>query len=623
MNKEVEKKIITTSNCHDCDDIPKVNRAGLVALENNVKIQYMFNGVKILFDSYHSPWMNMIINNLKGHHKPQEELCFYHLVKLLDKDANMMELGCAWAYYSLFFKKYVPNGINICVEPNSEKMKTGIANIKLNDFDDEEITYTKKFNNTVTTETTEFVIMDGFIGGYSCPDDMFVDWDGTITPMCRYDIETIIKLNNNIFMDVLYSNIQGAEVAMLKGAKNVLNNIGFFVLSTHGDRHNKCLNFLIRNNFSILVQHSQEESFSGDGLIVAVNNVHLHKYEKNIDVSLKTYFKTNCKISRNQPQTAKPNENTIVICKVCAGGMCNRIIPFITSYRLSKKLNAKFYLRWDDTCSDTNYDYKGIRTTYLDMFEKISDVTYINDTELSVLINSGKILTIKYLQTDMHKYSLEYISQHNVIFFDNYVHAVYTANDNISITNYGSTDWILNKNPYLSDIQQYFKLLKPISRINDKINKVISEYFPKNRKNIIGIHVRHWSDRWLNVNNNQQILNGNKEKRIKFMENKIKENPNTIFFVSTTDKPTIKLFNDMFGNRIITFDDRFGDCDDDKFYISDSSKSFSNIHKNLNGIVDMFLLSHCNEIYGDVTSSYSYCAKLLSDESPIQFVGTY
>ena len=58
-----------------------------------------------------------IISNLKGHHEPQEELCFYYILKLLDRNANMLELGCAWCYYSMFFKNEIIDGQNVCIEP--------------------------------------------------------------------------------------------------------------------------------------------------------------------------------------------------------------------------------------------------------------------------------------------------------------------------------------------------------------------------------------------------------------------------------------------------------------------------------------------------------------------------
>ena len=40
------------------------------------------------------------------------------------------------------------------------------------------------------------------------------------------------------------------------------------------------------------------------------------------------------------------------------------------------------------------------------------------------------------------------------------------------------------------------------------------------------------------------------------------------------------------------------------FYTSNTEKSFGTKNKNLNGIVDLYLLSKCNIIYGDVCSSF-------------------
>ena len=276
----IKHRVELTSSCNDCERIPKVENAGKVNIENNIKIQYMFNGIKIHYDSYHSPWMNEIISNLNGHHEPQEELCFYFILKLLEKKSNMLELGCAWAYYSMWFKKQCTDGINICIEPNINKLKKGIDNIKLNNFD-----------------MNKFILINGFIGQKYEKNDTFIDWDNTLMKIPQYNIEKIIN-DNNIFIDILHSDIQGAEYDMLIGSKNVLEKIGFFVLSTHGNLHKVCIKYLTDNNFTILVQHSISESVSADGLIIGVNNKYIHKYEKNINTSIQKYFDDNCKITK-------------------------------------------------------------------------------------------------------------------------------------------------------------------------------------------------------------------------------------------------------------------------------------------------------------------------------------
>jgi FkbM family methyltransferase len=278
----MENRINLTSNCKDCEKISKIENAGKVIIENNQKIQYMFNGIKIHYDCYHSPWMNEIISNLKGHHEPQEELCFYYILNLLENDANMLELGCAWAYYSMWFKNNITEGINICIEPNISKLNKGIDNIKLNNFD-----------------LNKFVLINGYIGRNYVENDVFTDWDNTKMNISQYNIEKIIN-DNNLFIDILHSDIQGAEYDMLIGATNVIDKIGFFVLSTHSNLHKTCINYLISINFTILVQHTIEESVSADGLIIAVNNQHIHKYEKNINTSIKQYFDINCTVTKHK-----------------------------------------------------------------------------------------------------------------------------------------------------------------------------------------------------------------------------------------------------------------------------------------------------------------------------------
>ena len=82
---------------------------------------------------------------------------------------------------------------------------------------------------------------------------------------------------------------------------------------------------------------------------------------------------------------------TIIICKV-QSGMCNRLIPFITSYRLAMNLNIKYYLDWDDKCNDMDYQYVGKKTTYNDMFENMQNVNYIDHNRTKNLLHSFKNL---------------------------------------------------------------------------------------------------------------------------------------------------------------------------------------------------------------------------------------
>ena len=45
----MQSRVKLTSQCKDCINIPKVANAGKICVEDNKKIQYMFNGIKIYF----------------------------------------------------------------------------------------------------------------------------------------------------------------------------------------------------------------------------------------------------------------------------------------------------------------------------------------------------------------------------------------------------------------------------------------------------------------------------------------------------------------------------------------------------------------------------------------------
>jgi hypothetical protein len=292
-------------------------------------------------------------------------------------------------------------------------------------------------------------------------------------------------------------------------------------------------------------------------------------------------------------------------------------MPFITSYRLAMNLNLQYFLNWDHECRDTDYSYEGEKTTYNHMFYNIDNVNYIDDYQLQSFMANKKTLVVKYLETNLHNVSIEDLLKYDVVFFNNYVHPIFTKEDNVIINSYSDCNlsWILDKTNYYKDLQKYFKLLKPVITIQEKINEVLIQ-FPENKNNIIGFHIRHWPNSWVSTNN--KYIQGNDDKRIIIMNNAIKNNPDIKFFISTTDINIIKQLKNLYNEKIIYFENRFGLTDNDKYYTSNQQNSKGNISKNLNGVVDLYLLSNCNLIIGDVCSSYSHVAPLLNINSTYQ-----
>jgi FkbM family methyltransferase len=254
LNAINEQRMKLTSSCHDCDYIPKVVGAGQIFTEGQTAYQFMHNGIKIVKNCYSRDpeMMTAIIKNLKGHHEPQEEKCFFEVLKSMPAGAVMIELGSWWAYYSMWFQRTVPNAINFMIEPEPSLLEIGRKNFDLNGMHG---TFVQAFVDTSSAEHA-----------------YYTDWFNKERFMKRICIDDFLDINHIPFVHILHSDIQGAEYDMLLGTQKSIasHKIGYFFISTHSDDiHNKCYNFLLKNGFKIVAVHTVRESYSCDGLIVA------------------------------------------------------------------------------------------------------------------------------------------------------------------------------------------------------------------------------------------------------------------------------------------------------------------------------------------------------------------
>lgn len=247
---EDELRVRTTIQCQDAVHIPKVEGAGECFGENQ-KFQRMHNGVIIHRGSYHGEWMTKVIQELRGHHEPQEEKVFAAVLPYLKPGSVMVELGSFWAYYSLWFQRSVPHAVSILVEPNIEKLEVGREHFRLNSF--------------------EGTFIRGFVGDESIHDAVFTDWDGKKSNIPQISVDGLMREYQLDSLDILHADVQGAEFDMLKGAIKALigYKIKYFFISTHGHEHKRCKRFLLNHGYFIVAEHSVLQSYSGDGLIVA------------------------------------------------------------------------------------------------------------------------------------------------------------------------------------------------------------------------------------------------------------------------------------------------------------------------------------------------------------------
>lgn len=200
----------------------------------------MHNGVKVAANSYYGPGvLRMLIDN-KGAHEPQEERAFEEIVKLLPEQCVMLELGAYWAFYSLSLLNSRPGATCYMVEPDPHNIISGKVNFEAN-------SRTGHFFNAFVDESPK-----------NNPPTISVD-----TFCSQQGIERI---------HILHSDIQGFELAMLRGGRHMLSAhlVDYVFISTHSQElHVACCSALREYGYEILASADMEETYSFDGLIVA------------------------------------------------------------------------------------------------------------------------------------------------------------------------------------------------------------------------------------------------------------------------------------------------------------------------------------------------------------------
>ncbi len=221
----------------------------------------MHNGIKVKAGGYHGDCMSHVIRSLRGHHEPQEEFVFHHLLRFCRHNTLIVELGCFWAWYSLWYLKEIPGSRAICIEPDPKNLEIGITNSNLNHMKNRMNFFSFWIggeNLTAFTSIAESTNME--------------------VTLPSLNAQGILALTENEPIELLHIDIQGAETNFLRsiGTRGIEGLIRFVVASTHhssisGSKstHEDCVKSLKENGAHILVEHTIQESFSGDGLIVA------------------------------------------------------------------------------------------------------------------------------------------------------------------------------------------------------------------------------------------------------------------------------------------------------------------------------------------------------------------
>jgi FkbM family methyltransferase len=252
-------RVRMTVTCRDTDRIPKVPNAGEVELFDGCRVQIMHEGSRVVAGGYHGEWMMEIIRDLRGHHEPQEEWVFHQLLQRVRPNSLMVELGCFWAYYTNWFLGAVQGSRAICVEPDANSLRCGEANLALNQ------------------RSARFI--NACVGGSFLEAHVLArESDGQTVEVPQWDFSKVLEVAAGTPIEVLHLDVQGAELPFLESMHGRVEpgQVRFIVISTHHacisgspNTHRDCLGALERLGAVVLCEHSGEESFSGDGMIVA------------------------------------------------------------------------------------------------------------------------------------------------------------------------------------------------------------------------------------------------------------------------------------------------------------------------------------------------------------------
>jgi FkbM family methyltransferase len=253
-----QERFAMTASCQDAAGIPKVRDAGLILDLGDRKVQCMHEGSLVVAGGYHGEWMSRIIGELRGHHEPQEELLFHEILKHVAENSCIVELGAFWAYYTNWYLGSVEGSTAVCVEPDTSNMSCGQLNLALNH------------------RTATWINAAVGSGGKEVLIKRASDGSEVMVPCLNMD--EIRERAGFPVIEVLHLDVQGAELDLLRSLDNAVaaQALRFVFVSTHHasisgspTTHQDCIRELQRLGAIILEDHSVEESFSGDGLVVA------------------------------------------------------------------------------------------------------------------------------------------------------------------------------------------------------------------------------------------------------------------------------------------------------------------------------------------------------------------
>ena len=224
------------------DNIEKAEDAG--RMRDGLLV--LHTGLKVLPTAYHGFQFLVRMQNTCGVDDLEEEFVFQRVLSQIGKGGLMIELGSFWAHYSLWFKSRVGGARNFCIEPELRNLLYGITNAEINDLD------------------KGIVFLHNYISDRMDPS----------THPATLTIDQLVTQHGIMQIDILHSDIQGAEAKMLLGARDIFLNrkVRYALISTHSDDLHRCCRSLLESyGYGTPVDIAPFGEFHPDGLLVAAS----------------------------------------------------------------------------------------------------------------------------------------------------------------------------------------------------------------------------------------------------------------------------------------------------------------------------------------------------------------
>lgn len=274
-----------------------------------------------------------------------------------------------------------------------------------------------------------------------------------------------------------------------------------------------------------------------------------------------------------------PQKKTLIIVKP-RSGLGNRMRAVSSFIYLKNLINAELQVIWqpDD----------GLNAEYRDIFQENENFSLIKPNILySLFVSRSKLLNSK---IGIIRYSVKAYNEliKKILQLD-----VLLLNDEVTNLQY-IKEICENKRRILImtgyqclEYPEGVRSFVPADHINLIINKIVAGF----KKNMIGMHIRR-TDHVVSMNKSPIYLFENKI--LEYIESK----RDIGVFLATDDPEVETYFKDKYPEIIFTYEKTFG---------RDTKEGM------LDAVVDLYLLSKTEKIYGSYWSSYSGIASLLGD----------